>query len=576
MTSLNEKTSLLPPVPDPKPPYDDWREEDRALHVHFGTNPDPYKYLRAKPSKIIITDLPRLRWWVKEIEEALEREGVKVPPFPAEGRTPNPWSGTKPQREAKEELAWRRSSRRKPGATERFLLKKSSTVKSLEGCQYGTTTDELIGILRVFQVVLHYDCTDFFMVIHLNTTKGHLHVHFFITFGGKNGAKVSKIFRVLYRSTCGFWSTDVSSLLPYLLCPHGHNCTCGLEKCHCGTDCAKCEDRLRLLEKIEQEHSTMEAYLKATHQYGELFVRLGMIPFNGIHHFFDDGQMSKALNAPLIQFDRVKKGLETGQLSFKQAVFAYIHDAERYKSNHAKNMEVLCRTSVTSRMQPQLHGVPPVLIYFLGESPPSERSRLTDQICAEFRVQREERFAYDPNAKHPEGYAEPCWELWDADSYIDNMTLLTQNLGFKIPVCGNLSITAYCKLVFIHLRNKVQPTRTDLRNDTSRVYSYCRERNCFFDATKYYVMNCPRPSRGPIEELPEDLLVEILDQKPVAPPPRRKWTTLPSPALELQGVCADPCESGKRGLVTYVTPSQLAMLKKTRNQAFHDSPYSGM
>ena len=131
-----------------------------------------------------------------------------------------------------------------------------------------------------------------------------------------------------------------------------------------------------------------------------------MIPFKGIHHFLDDGSMAKALKAPLIQFERVRKGLEIGRLSYKQAVFAYMHDAQRNRHNYTRDMEVLARTS-TSRMQPQLHGIPPVLIYFLGDSPPAERSRLTDELCAEFGIGRDERFAYAPSAKHPEGYAEP-------------------------------------------------------------------------------------------------------------------------------------------------------------------------
>ena len=144
---------------------------------------------------------------------------------------------------------------------EKCLLKPNSTVKYLEGCQYGTDTEELIGILRVFQMA-SLESVDFFIAIHLNATKGHLHVHFFMTFPDK-GAKVSRVFRILHRSTCGHRSTDISDLLPYLLCPHDIDCSCGLEKCHaCKTPaCFKCGERLRLCQRIEETHGSMEAYL---------------------------------------------------------------------------------------------------------------------------------------------------------------------------------------------------------------------------------------------------------------------------------------------------------------------------
>ena len=97
-----QATSEMEKLEDPENP-DSWRQEDSALKVDFGTNPDPYRYLGAKVSdRIIVTNLPQLLWWIREIEETLEQEGVKFAPYPIQTpgeKTPSPWPGTKPQRD---------------------------------------------------------------------------------------------------------------------------------------------------------------------------------------------------------------------------------------------------------------------------------------------------------------------------------------------------------------------------------------------------------------------------------------------------------------------------------------------
>ena len=146
------------------------------------------------------------------------------------------------------------------------------------------------------------------------------------------------------------------------------------------------------------------------------------------------------------------------------------------------------------------------------------------------------------------------------------MTLLIQNLGFKLPVCANLWITCYCKIVYIHLRNRVQPNTLEIRNKTSRVYLWHAEKKCFFDATKIYVENSNGPSREPVKEGPKELFADII-QPPapkVAAPPRHKWTKFPSPKLEILEICEDAGDVGTCGAVTRITKSQLGILKSVQ------------
>lgn len=320
----------LPPEPGRAPSH----EEDRAIKIE-----DP---AGKWSDKIIVSNAQQLHAWILELEETLEQEGVEVAPFPAEGRTPTPWSGTKPQRERQEQIDWLRFSRLKPGINARHQLQKASTVKYLEGRQHGTNIDELVGILRVLQMALH-DSTNFFICMYLDAPKGHLVVHFFMTFSGNNGAKVSRVFRILYRSTCAHRSTDINDMLTHILCPHVADCTCGRQGCmHACTmpACTRCADQFSMRRQIEEQYGSMENYLRATHKYGALFVKLGMIPFGGIHHFIDDGSMAQALKAPLrngLKMGRLLNDLKTGEV-LKMAKLVTFADLRKFDPLTDRNL----------------------------------------------------------------------------------------------------------------------------------------------------------------------------------------------------------------------------------------------
>lgn len=193
-------------------------------------------------------------------------------------------------------------------------------------------------------------------------------------------------------------------------------------------------------------------------------------------------------------FNWILRGTETGMLSYKQGLWAYINIENRMSVTYDKDIRQLSHMR-TRYLSAQLRNVAPILIWIFGGAPYMEVIRKIDEICALKKIHIDDRIDHAPHATYREFYSETVWELRDADSYIDKMSALLGNRGFPVRQGGNLDMTGFARAVFIHLKNKRPPADTDLQNIESKVSIFCKDDNCFYDMTEYYRALIPTASR---------------------------------------------------------------------------------